>query len=616
MPHRKLIPACCLGVLGLLGLLAGNAAPALALTTELVSTTAAGALADNRSSTPSCSASGRWVAFESEATNLAPGDTNGVYDVFVKDRRTGAVERVSVSSSGEQGNAKSESPVISANGRYVAFISRATNLRAGGLSGSYDFFVHDRQSGETTWVGPGPAALHGISLDLIPAISADGRYVVFVTDHPDAAPGDTNTYYDVFVWDRDTGATERVSLSSGGAQGDADCYHADITDDGRYVVFSSQAGNLVTGDTGGFTDIFLRDRQTGQTTRVSVSTTGEAGNSHSDDPHVTGDGRYLVYRSLATNLAGAKTDANWQIFFHDLTTAETSGISVRLDGTLDGNSAFTPRVTEDGRYVSFDSFSPNLVTGDTNGQTDVFLRDRQTGATSLVSLASGGTQGDGLSGGGDLSADGSTLAYHSEAANLVPGDTNGVIDVFAAYPLVGNKRVMYRAYNEALMYHFFTTRRAEFQNAVGAGYHDESTGVERRLFQVADQALYGNNPLHRLYNPNAGRHYYTFSNAERDSLVALGWSFERDEGYIFTTSDVAPPETIEIYHLYHAVIGTHLYTANAAEVAAVLASIPDWQQHRSLGFAFRGPGGGPADINELPPYSTVLEAAARLSGLR
>ncbi|MCB2188334.1 MAG: hypothetical protein KQJ78_18090 [Deltaproteobacteria bacterium] len=616
MPRGKQIPAYCLALLGLLVLGAGAAAPAQAQTTELVSRPADGAQTDHHSVSPSPSASGRWVAFTSLATNLVPGDTNGVRDVFVKDRRTGAVERVSVSSSGEEGNARSDYPNISDNGRYVAFISEAGNLRAGGLVGQYDYFVHDRQTGETTWVGPGPFTWRGVTYRWAPAISADGRYVVYATGEPNAALGDNNTWCDVYLWDRDTGATELVSVSNTGDPGDADSGEPDVSDDGRYVVFASETTNLAPGAPSGFAELLLRDRQANQTTRVSVNSAGEAANGDANTPYLSGDGGYLVYLSWATNLAGPKTVATIQVFGHDLVSGETSGISVQLDGTLNGARSYAPRVSADGRYVAFNSENANLVSGDNNNQTDVFLRDRQTATTRLVSRATDGTQSNGYNNSADISADGSTVVFDSTATNLAPDDTDGFADIYAVSPLVGNQLLMYRAYNADTLDHFFTTRAREFANAVATGYEDESTGVERRLFQVTDQALHGAHLLHRLYNPYAGLHYYTFSDAERDNLMALGWLFERDEGYIFTSLDVAPPQAIEIYHLYNTAVGVHLFTANAAEVAAVLAGIPDWQLARSLGFAYPGPGATVRDYTELPPHSSVLEAAARASGLQ
>ncbi|MCB2188333.1 MAG: hypothetical protein KQJ78_18085 [Deltaproteobacteria bacterium] len=599
--------------------------PAWALEVEIVSQTSAGCLGNGPSLWPACSASGRWVAFESTADDLVSGDTNGESDLFVRDRRTGDTTRVSVDSNGGESNGGSQFAAISADGRYVAFWSNASNLVSGDTNGHSDYFLHDRQTGQTSLVGPAITGASGLLLQPLPALSGTGQFVAFATDDPGLVPGDTNNAFDVMVYDTVNGTLERVSVNSSAEQGDASSFAPAISADGRYVCFASFASNLAADDTNGVADIFVHDRQTGETTLVSQSTLGGRANRNCLGPAISADGRRVAFLSASDNLVNLPRAAApplasafpRQVYLRNLDTSETTLVSARLDGALAAQDCERPAISGNGQFVAFVSHDPDLVTGDTNLLSDAFVRDLTTEQTTLVSTSATGVQGNGLTDERTaISHDGSTAFFATLADNLVSGDGNGYADVYAVYPLVGHQRLMYRAYNLALMYHFFTTRAAEFANAVAAGYQDESTGVERRLFQVSDQALYGNNPLHRLYNPNAGRHYYTFSNAERDSLMALGWNFERDEGCVFTTSDVAPPETIEIYHLYHAVIGTHLYTSNAAEVAAVLASIPDWQQHRSLGFAFRGPGATVRDYTELPPHSTVLEAAARLAGVR
>ncbi len=307
---------------------------------EVVSVSSDGAHGNGRSYEPSISADGRYVAFESDATNLVPGDTNGSNDIFVHDRQTGVTERVSVSSDGAQGNQYSYYPFISADGRYVAFESRATNLVPGDTNISYDVFVHDRQTGVTERVSVSSGGTQGKNNSQHPAISADGRYVAFMSYASNLVPGDTNGTYDVFVRDQQTGVTERVSVSSDGTQGNSISYAPSISGDGRYVALSSYASNLVPGDTNGTSDIFVRHRQTGVTERVSVSSGGTQGNGDSRVPAISADGRYVAFESDASYLVPGDTNGAWGVFVRDRWgLARTKALSDGIGATLSGNTA-------------------------------------------------------------------------------------------------------------------------------------------------------------------------------------------------------------------------------------------------------------------------------------
>jgi Tol biopolymer transport system component len=390
----------------------------------------------NVSGYPSISADGRYVAFESYASNFVPGDTNGCRDVFVHDRQTAATTRVSVSSAGEQGNNASYYPSISADGRYVAFESAASNLVPGDTNGCDDVFVHDRQTAATTRVSVSSAGDQGNYGSRYPSVSSDGRYVAFDSLATNLVPGDTNGKYDVFIHDRQTGATTRVSVSSAGDQGNSHSSDPLISADGRYVAFDGLATNLVPGDTNGYGDVFVHDRQTGATTRVSVSSAGAQGNGSSSYPSISADGRYVAFESSATNLVPGDTNNKWDVFVHDRQTAATTRVSVSSagaqgDGSSGGSYSYTSNsISADGRYVALYSYATNLVPGDTNGNYDVFVHDRQTAVTTRVSVSSAGEQGYGSSYHPSISADGRYVAFDSSASNLVPGDTNGSRDVF------------------------------------------------------------------------------------------------------------------------------------------------------------------------------------------
>ncbi len=385
---------------------------------------------------PAISEDGRYVAFVSWASNLVSDDTNGMGDVFVVDRDTGGIERVSVSSAGQEGNDSSGGsegspfPAISADGRYVAFESCASNLVPGDANGCSDVFVYDRQTSSIERVSVASGGGDANADSYGPSISADGWYVAFDSDASNLVPGDTNGYPDVFVRDRQTGITERVSLASGGAQGNWDSMRASISGDGRYVAFESWASNLVPGDANDRTDVFVYDRQTSSIERVSVASDGTEANGFSWEPSVSADGRYVAFESYASNLVTGDTNGSCDVFVHDRQSGSTERVSVASGGGDANADSYGPSISADGWYVAFDSDASNLVPGDTNGYPDVFVRDRQTGITERVSLASGGAQGNWDSMRASISGDGRYVAFESLASNLVSDDANGVDDVF------------------------------------------------------------------------------------------------------------------------------------------------------------------------------------------
>ena len=385
---------------------------------------------------PALSSDGRYVTFQADATNLVAGDTNGATDVFVHDRGTGATTRVSVGAAGAQATGASRNPDVSSDGRYIAFDSQATSLVDGDTNTATDVFVHDRATGTTTRVSIATGGAQGNGASEIPSISANGRYVAFQSVATSLVAGDTNNRSDVFVHDRATGATTRVSVGNSGIQADNSSSSPALSGDGRHVAFSSAAINLVTGDTNGAIDVFVHDRLTGTIARVSIGSGGtQAAGGASSFPRLSADGRYVAFQSTATNLVTADTNGVLDVFVHDCETGATTRVSVASDGAqaLDGSGlgSFQPDLNADGRYVVFSSFAANLVVGDTNSASDVFVHDRLTGVTSRASRAidSGQPTGD-SSQGAAISADGHVIAYHSGAVNLVPDDTNNRLNIF------------------------------------------------------------------------------------------------------------------------------------------------------------------------------------------
>jgi uncharacterized membrane protein len=416
--------------LSLAGLSAAFAQGIIILDIQRVSVASDGTQANNGSGPAAISADGRYVAFESLASNLVSGDTNGVRDIFVRDRYTGQTTRVSVASDGTQGNANSFAPSLSADGRYVAFESVASNLVSGDTNSREDAFVHDRQTGQTTRVSVAGDGSQGNERSARPVISADGRYVAFGSVASNLVSGDTNNFFDVFVHDRQTGQTTRVSLASNGTQGNEGSAQPAISADGRFVAFLSIATNLVSGDTNNSMDVFVHDRQTGQTTRVSVASGGTQANSNSLTPNISADGRFVAFESAASNLVSGDTNNANDIFVHDRQTGQTTRVSITSNGTQANNTSNFAAISADGRFVVFNSNASNLVSDDTNNFFDVFIHDRQAGQTNLLSVALNGAQGNNSSRRPAVSANGRFVVFESLATNLVGGDTNATFDIF------------------------------------------------------------------------------------------------------------------------------------------------------------------------------------------
>ena len=436
----KALPAVVLSA----ALLAPSQPASAAITTIRVSVVTNGAQSAGGALTtsPAISADGQVIAFTSSATNLVPNDTNAVPDVFVHNRATGTTVRASVASDGTEANGNSAAPAISADGRYVVYQSSATNLVAGDTNGQTDVFVFDRQTSATTRVdvptGGGQATG---AASTAPAISADGTSVAYQSAATNLVAGDTNGLPDIFVTDR-TGSvtTTRVSMATGGTQATGPATPAAtagsqvpaISRDGRFVSYTSSATNLVAGDTNGVTDVFVTDRQgTLTTTRVSVASGGgQALGGGSTSSSISGDGTVVSFSSDATLVAG-DTNGATDVFAHDRSGGTTTRVSVPTGGgqATGGPSGF-PSVSADGRFVTFDSTATNLVSGDTNGEADVFLHDRLSAATTRVSLATGGGQTNAGSVFAKVSDGGRYVAYASEATNLVLGDTNNTSDIF------------------------------------------------------------------------------------------------------------------------------------------------------------------------------------------
>jgi Tol biopolymer transport system component len=377
------------------------------------------------------SADGRFVAFSSSASNLVAGDTNGTWDVFVRDRVAGTTERVSVDSAGAESDGQSWWPALSGDGRLVVFMSQATNLVAGDVNGHTDVFVRDRTTGTTSCASVDPSGNVSDQGAVFPSISADGSIVAFSSTSTNLVAGDANGKSDTFARDLAAGTMEIVSVDSAGAQADGHSQYAPaLSSDGRFVAFTSDATNLVPGDTNGYTDVFVRDRSGGTTERVSVDSNGAEGSGTVyGSPSISSDGTVVAFTSGSTNLVPNDNNKAWDVFVHDRTSGATERVSVDSSGAEGNGSSVEPAISADGQTVAFSSNAANFVAGDRNFRSDIFVHDRRAGFTACMSLTPAGTTGNDASVETGISGDGQMVVFASAAPDLVPGDSYGW-DVF------------------------------------------------------------------------------------------------------------------------------------------------------------------------------------------
>jgi len=412
---------------------AEDAAIAAAGATRLVSVDIHGAPSKSAAAIPAISFNGRFVAFESRATNLVPGDSNGRMDVFVYDLQLNKMELASVATNGELGNGDSYEASISGDGRYVVFTSKATNLTRRG-NDSYrgpgiNVFRHDRQTGETIAISVNnqgaPADRHAWLGD----ISSDGNFVTFSSHSNHLVEPDRNGIKrDTFIRDVPRGTTKYNDLLPNGENPWGGGSYGSVSEGGRVVAYRSIAGDIVPGDTNLTFDIFAIDRQTMVTKRVSVSSSGAQGNVMAHYPQISNDGRYVVFQT-ASSLAARDTNGQIDVYIHDLRTGETSLASVASNGNPANGASARPEVSGDGRYVVFSSQATNLAPSDHGSNHDIFVHDRQTGQTIHASVNNAGQGGNGASTMPVISGDGRVVAFMS-TARLVSGVNTSASQIY------------------------------------------------------------------------------------------------------------------------------------------------------------------------------------------
>lgn len=386
----------------------------------------------HRNARPAISADGRVVVFQSTSPNIVSGDSSGARHIYAYDRITKEMTRVSVNDAGKPGNMQSFGASISGDGRYVAFISNATNLVEGDTNDKQDVFVRDRKEGKTVRISVSNVGEQANDDCHEAVISADGRVLAFSSAASTLDENDNNRSADIFLCDREAQFVRRITRSKDGFETDHGSGEPSISANGRFVVFYSHATNITAKDTNRAPDIYLFDAFDSTTELISVASNRMIGNRDSRRPRISGDGRLVVFESWADNFVPDDKNEGPDIFLRDRESKKTICVSTSPDGKPGNDDSRDPRISDDGNFVVFTSYASNLVAGDTKNLPDVFVYDRETRKTERVNLTNKREQAASRSGEGTLSGDGRWVAFASKASNLVEDDTNRSLDIFLA----------------------------------------------------------------------------------------------------------------------------------------------------------------------------------------
>lgn len=375
---------------------------------------------------PAISADGRFMAFESGADNLYAKDSNNREDIFLTDRNTGLTKCISLAASGKTGNGSSRNPTISADGRYVVFASDAADLTDGDTNGRTDICLYDTVTQQMERVSTG---IQGVTADNgsdSPSISAEGQYVVFSSDATNLVQGDSNGSRDIFLRDRTNGTINKVSCQPNGDPITGSASNPVISANGQFVSYEVYSGYINA--------IYIYDVMNGTTELVTKSYSDPATACRGYNSSISADGHYVAFYSGDNRLVASDSNGKEDVFVYDRIAKVMQLVSVSSEESQGNNYSTYPSISADGRFVAFKSMAGNLVPEDTNGCYDVFVRDRVEGTTERVSVSAEGTEGDGDSSWEEcspsISADGSFIAYDSYAANLVDDDWNDALDIF------------------------------------------------------------------------------------------------------------------------------------------------------------------------------------------
>ncbi len=332
------------------------------------------------------SGNGRFVLFESDAEDLVANDSNGKPDAFLHDLKRGRTRLVSQTAAATSGSDDSQPGGISRSGRFAVMRTYATDLFPGDANGFADIVVFDKRTGEFEPVSVSTDGVAANEDNTMPSISANGRFVAFCSRATNLVPGDMNAKRDAFVRDRKKGTTECVSIGPGGVFANGVSSWPVLSSSGRFVAFWSAATNIETIGTGAVSGVFVRDRKTGFTVRASVTSTGAAAAGvYSECCAISASGRFVVFAAYDSVVPG-DSNGHYDVFVRDMKDNVTELVSARGDGVLGNGDALLGRISDSGRFVYFDSRASNLAGGDTNGSEDAFVHDRKTGEVERVGL--------------------------------------------------------------------------------------------------------------------------------------------------------------------------------------------------------------------------------------
>ncbi|MCX7634721.1 MAG: hypothetical protein N2Z74_03130, partial [Syntrophales bacterium] len=388
---------------------------------------------------PAMTPDGRFVLFSSKGTNLVPNDTNLKIDLFLRDRKKGTTVRVNVTSTGAeindydtyQGN-------ISPDGRYVVFSSKSTQL-ATDANGKYQVYLRDTVGGTTTMISRGNDGSPGngnSSVNDVPIFSADGNYIVYSSSSTNLAGGVSTSYSQIYLYDRRNGSTTLVTKTADGTPGNGSSTYPVISGDGRYIAFKSSATNLTNPALSSAYDlIFLHDRQSGVTTLVSKSAAGVKSDKGCSYPGISRDGKYVVFHTNATNLVdGTASNTKDHVYLYDVAAGSLSIISKNAAGVLGDSNSHYPVISLDGNYIAFNSDAQNLLADNTKiSYSNIFVYSRADNSLQVVNVTPTGDKPDsGVFLYSAIAEDGKVVAFQSTATNLVPNDQNKTDDIFVA----------------------------------------------------------------------------------------------------------------------------------------------------------------------------------------
>jgi Tol biopolymer transport system component len=396
----------------------------------LASTSSGGTKGTAGSFRPAVSADGSKVAFYSVASNLDPADPDGIQDVYVKDLASGTLALASTSSDGIKGNAQSFDPSISADGTKIAFITLASNLDPSDTDILQDVYVKDLVSGSLTLASSSSDGTKADNHSFGPSLSADGTKVAFSSGASNLHPGDSDAVEDVYVKDLVSGALTLASTRSDGGKGNQHSVEASLSADGTRVAFGSFAANLDPSDTDPLSDVYVKDLVSGMLSLASTSSGGTKGAHPSTEPSISGDGSKVAFQSQALNLVPGDFNESLDVFVKDLVSGTLTLASMRADTHTGNSHSQMPSLSADGTKVAFDTLASNLDPNDPDHGLDVYVKDLVSGTLTLASTSSSGAKGNLSSIEASLSANGSKVAFQSQASNLAPGDSDTSTDIY------------------------------------------------------------------------------------------------------------------------------------------------------------------------------------------